>query len=104
MGSAMTSYYNEYEPYAAQWLKNLIAAGRIYEVLTNRAYIGEHYFNKYEKRGGAVRRMKPRQEWVPIKVDPIVGQELFLAVKEKLESRSPERVPPLAGWTNEKYS
>jgi site-specific DNA recombinase len=49
--------------------------GRIYEVLTNRAYIGEHYFNKYEKRGGAVRRMKPRQEWVPVKVDPIVGQD-----------------------------
>jgi len=72
-----------------QWTK-----GRIYEVLTNRAYIGEHYFNKYEKRGGAVRRMKPRQEWVPVKVDPIVSQELFLAVKEKLESRSPEKVPP----------
>lgn len=72
-----------------QWTK-----GRIYEVLTNRAYIGEHYFNKYEKRGGAVRRMKPRQEWVPVKVDPIVSQELFLAVQEKLESRSPEKVPP----------
>ncbi len=72
-----------------QWTK-----GRIYEVLTNRAYIGEHYFNKYEKRGGAVRRMKPRQEWVPVKVDPIVSQELFLAVKEKLESRSPEKVAP----------
>ena len=40
-----------------QWTK-----GRIYEVLTNRAYIGEYYFNKYEKRGGAVRRLKPRQE------------------------------------------
>jgi site-specific DNA recombinase len=74
---------------ARQWTK-----GRIYEVLTNRAYIGENYFNKYEKRGGAVRRMKPRQEWVPVKVDPIVSQELFLAVKEKLESRSPEKVPP----------
>ena len=72
-----------------QWTK-----GRIYEVLSNRAYIGEHYFNKYEKRGGAVRRMKPRQEWVPVKVDPIVSQELFLSVKEKLESRSPEKVPP----------
>lgn len=72
-----------------QWTK-----GRIYEVLTNRTYIGEHYFNKYEKRGGAVRRMKPRQEWVPVKVDPIVSQELFLAVQEKLESRSPEKVPP----------
>ncbi len=70
--------------------------GRIYEVLTNRAYIGEHYFNKYEKRGGAVRRMKPRQEWVRVKVEPIVVEDLFLAVKEKLESRSPERVPPRA--------
>ena len=72
-----------------QWTK-----GRIYEVLTNRAYIGEHYFNKYEKRGGAVRRMKPRQEWVSVKVEPIVAEELFAAVKEKLASRSPERVPP----------
>lgn len=26
---AVTAYYNEYEPYAAQWLKNLIAAGHI---------------------------------------------------------------------------
>lgn len=51
----------------SQWSK-----GRVYEVLTNRAYIGEHYFNKCEKRGGAVRRLKPRQEWVLIKVEPIV--------------------------------
>jgi hypothetical protein len=72
-----------------QWTK-----GRIYEVLTNRAYIGEHYFNKYEKRGGAVRRLKPRQEWVSVKVESIVAEELFAAVKEKLASRSPEQVPP----------
>ena len=38
--------------------------------------------------------MKPRQEWVPVKVEPIVPEGLFLAVKEKLESRSPDRVPP----------
>ena len=38
--------------------------------------------------------MKPRQEWVSVKVDPIVSQELFLAVEEKLESRSPEKIPP----------
>ena len=25
----MTAYYNEFDPYAAQWLRNLIAAGRI---------------------------------------------------------------------------
>ena len=69
-------------------------SGRVYEVLTNRAYIGEHYFNKYEKRGGAVRRVKPRDEWVLIKVEPIVRENLFRAVQEKLASRSPERVPP----------
>ncbi len=26
---AVTAYYNEFDPYAAQWLRNLIAAGRI---------------------------------------------------------------------------
>ena len=25
----MTAYYNEHEPYAAQWLRNLIAAGHL---------------------------------------------------------------------------
>ena len=25
----MTAYYNEHEPYAAQWLRHLIAAGHI---------------------------------------------------------------------------
>ena len=25
----MSAYYNEYEPFAAQWLRNLIAAGHI---------------------------------------------------------------------------
>lgn len=25
----MTAYYNEIDPYAAQWLRNLIAAGHI---------------------------------------------------------------------------
>lgn len=25
----MTAYYNEFEPYVAQWLRNLIAAGHI---------------------------------------------------------------------------
>jgi DNA invertase Pin-like site-specific DNA recombinase len=73
---------------------HLWSKGRVYEVLTHRAYIGEHYFNKCEKRGGAVRRLKPRQEWVLIKVEPIVAEDLFTAVQEKLASRSPERVPP----------
>jgi DNA (cytosine-5)-methyltransferase 1 len=29
MGGGMTGYYNEVDPYAAQWLRNLVAAGHI---------------------------------------------------------------------------
>ncbi len=73
---------------------HLWSKGRVHNVLTNRAYIGEHYFNKCEKRGRAVRRLKPRQEWVRINVEPIVSEDLFTAVQEKLASRSPERISP----------
>ncbi len=72
-----------------QWTK-----GRVHDLLTNRAYIGERYFNKWEKQGGAVRRLKPRPQWVRIHVEPIVADDLFTAVQEKLASRSPERISP----------
>jgi site-specific DNA recombinase len=68
--------------------------GRVYDILTHRAYIGEYCFNKYEKRGGVVRRLKPQHEWVLVRVEPIISDELFAAVQEKLAARSPERVPP----------
>ncbi|MBK9112026.1 MAG: recombinase family protein [Nitrospira sp.] len=51
--------------------------GRIYEVLTNRAYIGEHYFNKYEKRGGVVRRMKPGRNGYRLKSIPLCARESY---------------------------
>lgn len=44
---------------------------RVHEGLTNGAYIGEHCFNKFEKRDVAVRRLKPQHEWVLIKVEAI---------------------------------
>jgi site-specific DNA recombinase len=56
--------------------------GRVYEVLTHRAYIGEHYFNRSDERGRSVRRMKPRHEWVLIHVEPILTEEVFAAVQE----------------------
>ncbi len=73
----------------SRWTKN-----RVHELLTNRRYIGEYYFNRCEKRGGAVRRMKPQSEWVTIRVEAIVAEERFAAVQEKLKSRSPEQIPP----------
>jgi hypothetical protein len=63
MGGAARLHEQEIVIPSRQWTK-----GRLYEVLTNRAYIGEHYFHKYEKPDGDARRMKPRQEWVPVKV------------------------------------
>jgi site-specific DNA recombinase len=68
--------------------------GRVHDLLTNRAYVGEHYFNRYEKHRGPVRKLKPRQEWVLIEVEPIVSEETFALVQSKLESRSPAQIPP----------
>lgn len=42
MESHMPAYYNEIDPYAAQWLRNLIAAGHIAagDVDERRIYAG----------------------------------------------------------------
>ena len=51
-----------------QWTK-----GRIYDVLTNEPISREALLSSIntKSRGRDVRRMKPREEWVPVKVDPL---------------------------------
>ena len=69
-----------------QWTR-----GRVYEVLCNRTYIGEYYFNKRDHKTKAI---KPEAEWIKLQVQPIIAADTFEAVRSRRAARTPERVPP----------
>lgn len=70
----------------SKWSKS-----RIHEVLTNRAYIGEYYFNKRDHK---TRTIKPESEWIPLSIEPIIDLATFEIVRIRRESRAPDKVAP----------
>ncbi len=70
----------------SKWNKSLI-----HDMLSDRLYIGEYYFNKRESK---TRKLKPESEWVKINVEPIIDTETFNLVAERRQDRSPAKVPP----------
>lgn len=63
----------------------------VHDILNNRTYLGEFIFNRKEAKTG---RIKPESEWITVNVEPIIDPELFEQVRQKLESRSPDKIPP----------
>ena len=61
------------------------AKGLIYRILTSECYIGTTYYNKHDKGGGKW-RVRERDDWIPIKVPPIVDEEIFRLAGEILKS------------------
>lgn len=74
--------------------------GPVVRLLQNTTYIGEHYYNKSEaivtqnpknpaqkyrriKKTG--RRVRPKEEWLPIKTPKIIDKDLFEKVQKQLE-------------------
>jgi len=66
-------------------------SGRVNELLQNPAYIGEYYFNKKVNKTG---ERKPRKEWILIKVEPIIDEDIFRRVEDRRRARNPVNVPP----------
>lgn len=64
---------------------------KMHDVLSNRAYLGEHYFNVVNSKTGEKR---PPAEWIMVKAEPVVDLNLFTQVAALRESRSPKRNPP----------
>ncbi len=65
-------------------------SGLVHQVLTREAYAGQHYFNRTEAR----RKVgKERDQWVAFETPVIIDPAVFDAVRKKLESRRPARVP-----------
>ena len=74
---------NGYSRRGRSWSKRAV-----HEVLTNSAYVGEHWFNRKSGKTGEV---KPRSEWVKLQTPRIVENDAFRAVSVRLASRSPTR-------------
>jgi site-specific DNA recombinase len=60
-------------------------ASSVHRMLTNEAYTGRIYFNKYERTGKTTRRVRPREEWLPITVPAIIDDATFEAVQRQLD-------------------
>src|SRR4030042_6491669 len=72
--------------------KNIMRRGKkwssthIYELVNNRAYIGEYYFNKKNSKKG---KLKPESEWIKVEIEPIIDEETFIISQKIRGSRSP---------------
>ena len=64
---------------------------KVHEVLSSRAYLGEHYFNVKDSRSG---KKRPPAEWIKVTADPIVDEETFERVRQRREARAPATQPP----------
>ena len=70
---------------------NVWNKSRVHEVLSNRAYIGEYYFNKRDHKTKAI---KDKSEWILLTVEPIIENAIFESARLKCESRSPAKIAP----------
>jgi len=67
------------------------AVSTIGMILRNAAYIGQHYFNKTDSR---TKKERPREEWVPFAMPPIVDEDTFYAAQERLSEACPRKTAP----------
>lgn len=69
-----------------KWSKNSIL-----NILQNTTFSGTHYFNVRDHKNN---RTKPKSEWIPIQVPPIIGQNLFEQVQQIIKKRDPRKTNP----------
>ena len=61
------------------------------DILTSETYIGTAYYNRIDSR---TRKIRPRSEWIAVKVPAIVEGETFDAVQRILHARRPDKTAP----------
>jgi site-specific DNA recombinase len=70
---------------------------RVLDVIGDEAYIGKYYYNRRERK---TRKMKPRGEWIPMSVEPIVEEGVWQRANDIREARAPidsSRNPAVVG-------
>jgi len=68
-----------------RWCKN-----RILDIIGDEAYVGRYYFKKKDRK---TNKLKPKSEWIEIKLEPIVD----LLTWEKTKALKQERDPTAPG-------
>ncbi len=63
----------------------------VHDILQRTIYTGTHYFNRLDSK---TREIKPREEWIPVNVPPIIEQVVFDKVQRTLEAKRPQNTPP----------
>lgn len=58
--------------------------GVIHRILTNECYVGRAYYNKYDKTQRK-RKLRKREEWIPIELPAIIDEQTFQMVQETLK-------------------
>ncbi len=75
----------------------------VHRILSNEAYTGQTYFNKYVRTGKTTRRLRPREEWQAIAVPAIIDAATFDTAQRQLDRnrevspRNQKRVYLLSG-------
>jgi len=65
------------------WSKN-----RILDIIGDEAYVGRYYFNKKDSK---TRRLKAKEEWIPIPVSPIIDDATWQKARQLKKERSPAK-------------
>ena len=63
---------------------------KIDQILSNRVYIGEFYFNRTEYRTS---KQKAASEWVKVDVPSIIDQDIFNRIAARRHARQPSQTP-----------
>lgn len=63
------------------WSKN-----RVLDIIGEESYAGRYYFNR---KDGKTHKLKPREEWIEIPVEPIIDPETWGRAKALKEERAP---------------
>ena len=64
---------------------------KLHDILSSRAYLGEHLFNVRDSKTGETRSA---EEWITVMSEPVIDAATFERVRVLREQRSPAKTPP----------
>ncbi len=68
--------------------KKLWSKNRILDIIGDEAYRGRYHFNKKDSK---TRQFKPKEEWIPIRVEPIIDDATWEKAKTLKKLRTPTK-------------